>query len=117
MNKSIRTKLPFYISILTMLVTPVTAFSLENDKVHHIGASTVIASSTQLVTDSVGMSLSVCGSIGLMKDLYDINTTGFSERDLLADAVGCLIGTFATDYGMYLYTDGDATGLGYEIKW
>lgn len=96
-------------ALFALLIFPSLAFSLDNDKQLHIGTSAIISSGTyfmhQGITDNFDerasssassmVSMSACLSAGIIKEVYDnIHGSGFDEKDMAANAVGCSIGTY-----------------------
>lgn len=104
--------------VLVLTLVPTVSFAMEKDKQLHLGVSTVIAGTTQFITDDWRISMSFCTLVGVGKEVYDeMSYGGFDEKDLAYDVAGCIIGTVIGDYGLYLYQDSDdATGIGYQFK-
>lgn len=63
-----------------------------NDKIKHFAASAVIAGTTYYVTGDKRIALLVGLGVGIGKELYDRRRSGFSGRDLAADALGVVAG-------------------------
>lgn len=73
------------IAVLALLI-PLHAHA--NDKLLHFAGSAAIAGVTYALTDSTRAALLVGLGVGLAKELRDRRRTGFSTRDIAADALG-----------------------------
>ncbi len=68
---------------------------VDEDKKLHFKYSAGIGAASQLVTGNTYTSLAVCGGVGLAKEIYDeIDYGGFSKNDMLANAIGCVVGVY-----------------------
>ncbi|WP_137297248.1 hypothetical protein [Psychromonas sp. SP041] len=86
--------------ILGMLFS-MSSFSseyFEYDKQLHFVASAGIGAASEIYFDDNSKSLALCGAAGIGKEVYDeITYGGFSAEDLVADAVGCLVGVYGIE--------------------
>ncbi|MGD1527139.1 hypothetical protein [Vibrio owensii] len=77
-----------FFAVLSLFST--SAFALEKDKKQHLAVSAAISFATQSVVDDYRISMATCATVGLAKEIYDeVDYGGFSERDLVADLIGC----------------------------
>ncbi|KPM97528.1 hypothetical protein AOG25_13735 [Vibrio alginolyticus] len=78
--------------IACMLAVPASA-DWEKDKKLHFAASTGIGLASGALIEDWKLSTSVCLGVGLAKEVYDeIDYGGFDEKDMLANAGGCVTG-------------------------
>ncbi|WP_230852878.1 hypothetical protein [Vibrio alginolyticus] len=81
-----------FIMIACMLAVPASA-DWEKDKKLHFAASTGIGLASGALIEDWKLSTSVCLGVGLAKEVYDeIDYGGFDEKDMLANAGGCVTG-------------------------
>lgn len=71
-----------------------TANAIEPDKKKHLQYSTAIGFITQQASDNRLLSYSTCLGVGLGKEVYDQTKPSgeFSNKDLMFDALGCILG-------------------------
>ena len=62
------------------------------DKYYHFGVGFVIALVIAFITSSIIGALFVTAFIGVGKEFYDTNTTGFSIADIIATILGGILG-------------------------
>lgn len=65
-----------------------------NDKVLHITISAIISAICYYLLKNVMLSIVLSFAMGVGKEVVDVQTTGFSFADLLADLVGIGLGIF-----------------------
>lgn len=65
---------------------------IELDKQLHIEVSIVLVFLIWLLTGNVLISAVLTFTIGVFKEIFDIGSTGFDIKDLLADLVGIGLG-------------------------
>lgn len=63
---------------------------VEADKILHFIFSYTIAISSYLIIPNLLTATIVTLFIGILKEIYDINKTGFSTGDLIANAIGII---------------------------
>ena len=91
--------------------------AVEQDKVLHFGVSTAIGAGSQLYFEDTTKSALTCMGVGVAKELMDeADYGGFDEKDLIADAIGCAVGISGVKF-IQIYQDGDAVGLGVNLKY
>lgn len=57
--------------------------------------------------------MATCVGFGLAKEIYD---NGFSEKDLLADLVGCSVGVLLGDTALKVWSQDDSIGIQYNLR-
>ena len=86
--------------LLLLAIIPSLSFSqLQQDKVKHFVAGSLISASTYYITynkthdkkKAFLYSLSAGILSGLAKEIHDIKTTGFDPKDILATSSGSLV--------------------------
>ncbi len=89
----------FLVSALVLNV-PSYSFAIDHDKKLHFGVSSAIGFVGYGVTDDKVLSYTGCMAIGFGKEVYDIahSEDGFSTEDLVADALGCVVGVESSAY-------------------
>lgn len=99
-----------------LLSTSLCVSAVEQDKLLHAGVSTVIGGVAYTYTESWLLSMSGCMTVGVVKEVYDeIDYGGFDHKDLIADGVGCLFGTFVSDT-FIVTSDGDEMVINYKVS-
>lgn len=98
---------------ITLLIASSQAFAVEEDKVKHFAISSAIGASMQLYTENWKTSMATCVGVGLAKELYD---NGFSEKDLVADLVGCSVGVLLGDTALKVWSQDDSIGIQYNLR-
>lgn len=89
--------LTFISPILT--VTAGDEYKPNEDKLYHLGVSTVIGFSANYVMEDWRYALGACTAVGLAKEVYDqLDYGGASIGDLAYDVVGCAIGVSTSEY-------------------
>jgi len=84
------------------------------DKIYHITASTAISTLLRDRIQNDILTFSACMSVGLGKEFYDqYSYGGFDQYDLMADAVGCLIGV---QPNVSLSRKGDANMINFRFN-
>lgn len=102
--------------LLPLILLSASAGAVEQDKVLHAGVSTVIGGIAYTYTESWTKSMSACMAVGLAKELIDEHDYGgFDTQDLVADGVGCVLGTFISDT-FIVTSDGEETSITYKVK-
>jgi hypothetical protein len=69
---------------------------LRGDRLQHGSLSMTLALASGLVTRDAAIGLGLSLAFGLAKEIYDIRGNGFDPVDLVADALGAVVGTGAT---------------------
>ena len=109
--------LPNALIAVTLLTASSQALSVEEDKVKHFVISSVIGASTQLYAYDWKTSMSTCIGVGLAKELYDqYDYNGFSEKDLVADVLGCSVGVLLGDTALKVWNQDDSIGIQYSLR-
>lgn len=98
---------------ITLLIASSQALAVEEDKVKHFAVSGAIGASMQLYTENWKTSMATCVGVGLAKELYD---NGFSEKDLVADLVGCSVGVLLGDTALKVWSQDDSIGIQYNLR-
>lgn len=98
---------------ITLLIASSQALAVEEDKVKHFAVSGAIGASMQLYTEDWKTSMATCVGVGLAKELYD---NVFSEKDLLADLVGCSVGVLLGDTALKVWSQDDSIGIQYNLR-
>ena len=91
--------------------------AIEKDKQLHFGVSTVIGGIAYYHTESAFKSMVGCTVVGVGKEVYDeISYGGFDEKDLLADVIGCGVGTFVSSEFVKFQATNEFFGVKFEGK-
>lgn len=93
---------------ITLLIASSQALAVEEDKVKHFAVSGAIGASMQLYTEDWKTSMATCVGVGLAKELYD---NVFSEKDLVADVLGCSVGVLLGDTALKVWSQDDSIGI------
>ncbi|MGI2025757.1 hypothetical protein [Endozoicomonas acroporae] len=81
---------------LVLILLSLNCYGLQDDKLAHTAFSAAISSGWYEITESKTSALAVCMAVGVAKEVADeIRYGGFSNPDLLADGLGCLIGVYS----------------------
>ncbi len=103
--------------LIGLVTLPLSVQAVEKDKQFHLGVSAVLGAGLQYHTDDWVTSMTACSLVGLGKEIYDeYDYGGFDTEDLAYDVVGCGLGVVVGDYGLYLFGDQDAKGVGYKFE-
>lgn len=102
--------------LLTTLLS-FNALAIDKDKQLHFGVSAVIGAGSQLYFEDTTKSALACMGVGVAKELIDEHDYGgFDEKGLIADTIGCAVGISGVKF-IQIYQDGDAVGLGVNLKY
>lgn len=102
---------------ITLLIASSQALAVEEDKVKHFAVSGAIGASMQLYTEDWRTSMATCVGVGLAKELYDqYDYNGFSEKDLVADVLGCSVGVLLGDTALKVWSQDDSIGIQYNLR-
>lgn len=103
------------IGIVLFVLSTTPALSIEEDKIKHIGVSSVISSAVISFTDNAWLGFGSCMGVGLAKEGFDSTQDGnkFDMEDMMANGVGCALGIPIGKAGNRLFFDGQSI----EIKW
>ncbi len=94
----------------------------EKDKQLHVAWSTMIGSGSYLGLGFINysgnkllVSSSLCLAIGTLKEVSDINSSGFDPKDLGFSAIGCAIGIYSVHSAISFWHPEEDT-YGIQIK-
>lgn len=74
------------------------AHSVESDKKMHFAVSAGLGFAANSIMDDYRYSMASCMAVGVAKEVYDeIDYGGFSEKDLVADLLGCGVGVVVNE--------------------
>lgn len=108
---------------LMLIMLPLTASAIDNDKQLHIGASALMSGAAVLYLEDktdhpVAYAIAASMAVGVTKELYDAanpKTHTAEVDDLVADLVGSVVGAWI-GHGVYMYATRDSVQLGYNAK-
>lgn len=102
---------------LMAMTLALPAQAIEKDKQLHFGVSSVIGGIAYYHTESSFKSMVGCAVVGVGKEVYDeISYGGFDEKDLLADVIGCGVGTFISSELVRFQATNEFFGVKFEGK-
>ncbi len=103
--------------LIGLLTIPLSAQAIEKDKQLHLGVSAVLGAGLQYHTEDWVTSMTACSLVGLGKEIADPYIGGTSDKeDMYYNIVGCGLGVVVGGYGLYLFRDQDAKGVGYKFE-